>query len=380
AEDSVQEACSVALSQWSVEGTPANPTGWLVGVARHKAIDRIRRESRRADKEAAAMQFHEPTDMTSTEVSDDDSLSLIFMCCHPALDPNVRVPLTLRSVCGLSTADIAALYLVPEATMAKRLVRAKRKIRDVGIPFHLKPGARAERLADVLRVVYLMFTGGHLSHGGPELVDAELCDTAVELARSLAAMLPDEPEVTGLLALLLLTDARRPARVDADGAVVLLEDQDRSLWHHDMIDEGERLLEAALARRRPGPYQVWAAIAACHSTAAIATDTDWRQIAALYHDLLRYEPTPVVEANRAVAVAMAEGPTAGLVILDALAGNPQLASWPSLHMARADLHRRNGDTESSIAAYRQALQLEPPPVERAFIHRRIAEMTKDVDV
>jgi RNA polymerase sigma-70 factor (ECF subfamily) len=370
----VQDACAAALEQWPLRGVPENPAAWLVRVARNKAIDRIRRDVRRSDKERAAMRDLPTGDAISSSSSDDDALSLIFMCCHPALDVTVRVPLTLRSVCGLPTADIAALFLVPEPTMAKRLVRAKRKIRESGIPFELPPDGRARRLGDVLRVIYLMFTEGHRSHRGPDLVDTELCDRAIELARAIAVRLPDEPEATGLLALLLLTDARRAARTDAAGELVLLEDQDRLRLDCAQIDEGEHLLDVALAARRPGPYQIWAAIAACHSTAPTGADTDWRQIAGLYHELLRYEPTAVVEANRAIAVAMAEGPTAGLVILETLQAHPHLGHWAPLHLARADLYRRLGDTSAARAAYHQALQLEPPRAERAFVHRRLTEL------
>jgi RNA polymerase sigma-70 factor (ECF subfamily) len=305
----------------------------------------------------------------------DDELALIFTCCHPALDPSVRVPLTLRSVGGLTTAEVAAAFLVPEPTMAKRLVRAKHKIREAGIPLRVPgPDALPGRLADVLRVVYLIFTEGHTASSGPDLVRPALCDTAVRLARRLAELLPREPEVSGLLALLLLTDARRPARTTAAGGLVLLEDQDRGAWNRLMITEGDRLLRAALAQGRPGPYQLWAAIAACHSTAARAEETDWRQIAALYGELIRYEPTAVVEANRAIAVAMAEGPSAGLVILDTIAGHPQLRRWPQLHLARADLLRRLGRTAEALDAYRTALELEPPAAERAFIQARLASL------
>jgi RNA polymerase sigma-70 factor, ECF subfamily len=376
AEDAVQDACAVAISRWPGEGVPANPTAWLVGVARHKAIDRLRREHVRVSKEAAAVRELEPDPWSELGRVDDDALSLIFMCCHPALDPTVRVPLTLRAVCGLSTGEIAALYLVPEATMTKRLQRAKRKIRDNRIPFTLGPAARVERLGDVLRVVYLMFSEGHRTHQRSELVDGELCDRAIDLARTLHSLMPDEPEVVGLLALVLLTDARRRARVGLDGELVVLEEQDRSRWNQQMIDEGDHLLQTALATGRPGAFQIWAAIAACHSTCRTAADTDWRQIAGLYQELLRYEPTAVVEANRAVAVAMAEGPSAGLVILETLTANPQLDRWPSIHIARGDLYRRLNDTANALDAYRTALQLEPPPGERSFIHRRIQELER----
>jgi RNA polymerase sigma-70 factor (ECF subfamily) len=376
AEDAVQDACGAALAQWPVTGLPANPGAWLRQVARHKAIDRLRREALREEKESAARRLDDeegdPPPMA------DDELAVIFLCCHPALDPTVQVPMTLRSVCGLTTGEIAAAFLVPEATMAKRLVRAKRKIRQSSIPLRVPPADElGPRLDAVLRVVYLVYTEGHRATTGDELTRPALCDTALRLARELRARLPDQPEVTGLLALLLLTDARRGARTDPEGQLVVLEEQDRGLWDAAMIAEGEALLEGALRQGRPGPYQLWAAISACHSTAPVATDTDWRQIAALYRQLLRYEPTAVVEANRAVAVAMAEGPAAGLVILDEIAVHPQLARWPQLHIARADLLRRIGRTGEAVAAYRLALQLEPPVAERSFIHRRLRQLQSD---
>jgi len=377
AEDAVQEACAAALAQWPTAGLPANPGAWLVGTARHKALDRIRRESRRHDREAAAVrELGDPGVPSPPGTIGDDQLSLIFTCCHPALDAGVRVPLTLRSVCGLTTTEIAAVFLVPEPTMAQRLVRAKRKIRQAGIPLRVPPpDTWAERLAGVLRVIYLVFTEGHRPSSGASAVRAELCDEAVRLARVLVGLLPDEPEVDGLLALLLLTDARRPARLDDRGELVLLADQDRALWDQGKIEEGAALVERALRRGRPGPYQLQAAIAACHSTAPTADATDWREIAVLYGELIRYEPTPVVEANRAVAVAMAEGPGPGLVILDTLAGNAQISRWPQLHVARADLLARLGRVPDAVDAYRQALSLEPPSSERAFITKRIRQLT-----
>jgi RNA polymerase sigma-70 factor (ECF subfamily) len=375
AEDAVQDACAAALRQWPEAGVPADPRAWLVSVARNKALDRIRRESRRADKEMAAMRDLGPPEPPPAAATSDDQLGLIFMCCHPALDAQVRVPLTLRSVCGLTTAEIARAFLVPEPTMAKRLVRAKRKIRSAGIPMRVPgPDELQGRLAAVLRVVYLVFTEGHMASGGERLIREELCDTAVRLARALAGLLPDEPEVAGLLALLLLTDARRAARTDARGELVVLEEQDRRRWDPALVAEGDALLTEALRRGRPGPYQLHAAIAACHSTAPSAADTDWRQIAALYGELLRHEPSPVIEANRAVAVAMAEGPAAGLVILDTVAAHPQLQRWPQLHIARAELLRRLERRAEAADAYRLALQLEPPAPERAYVHRRLAEV------
>ncbi len=311
AEDAVQDACLLAVSAWPVTGVPASPGAWLTGTARHKALDRLRREGRRPAKEAEAARLAGVE--ASAEAARDDELGLIFMCCHPALDPQARIALTLRCGCGLATAEIAAAFLVPEATMAQRLVRAKRKIRQAGIAFGVPRGEElTRRLGPVLRVVYLVFTQGHRAAGGPGLIRGELCDQAIRLARALAALLPGEPEAAGLLALLLLTDARRAARLDGAGELVPLAEQNRGRWDRELIAEGEALLTRALAARRPGPYQLHAAIAACHSVPA---ETDWRQIAVLYGELARYEPTPVTEANRAVAVAMAGQPAAGLAIL-----------------------------------------------------------------
>ena len=375
AEDAVQDACAAALAQWPAEGVPASPRGWLIGTARHKALDRLRREHRRADKEAEAMREDAaPRPATGWAAGTDDELALIFTCCHPALDPAARVGLTLRSVCGLTTAEIAAAFLVPEPTMAQRLVRAKRKIRQAGIAFRVPVREDLPpRLSAVLRVVYLVFTEGHLAAGGDALIRGDLCDQAIRLARALTTLLPGEPEVTGLLALLLLTDARRDARLSPAGDLVLLAEQDRSRWDRAMIDEGEALTGQALRLGRPGAYQIQAAIAACHSGAATAADTDWREIALLYGELIRYEPSPMVAANRAVAVAMSEGPAAGLVILDTVGGDARLARWPQLHIARAELLRRLGRHAEAVAAYEAAVALEPPAPERAYLARRMRE-------
>jgi len=377
AEDAVQDACVAALERWPVTGVPGNARGWLIGAARHKAVDRMRREAIRGAKEAASVrELDEAGHGPDISAEPADTLSLMFLCCHPALDASARVALTLRSVCGLPTAEIAAAFLVPEETMAKRLARAKTKIRDARIPFRVPGQAELPgRLGGVLRVIYVLFTEGHMASRGEALVRGDLCDTAISLARGVAGLLPGEPEAMGLLALLLLTDARRAARTDEAGDLVLLEDQDRSRWNRDMVAEGEAILETALRLGRPGPYQLHAAIAACHCTAGRAEATDWRQIALLYGELIRYEPTPVVEANRAVAVAMAEGPDAGLVILDALAYHPQMQRWAQLHIARAELLRRLGRAGEAADAYRAALDLEPAAPSRSFIARRMREMT-----
>jgi RNA polymerase sigma-70 factor, ECF subfamily len=399
AEDAAQEACLAALVQWSTAGEPPNPRAWLIATARHKARDRMRREAVRHGKEVAAMReigtpgasqghhlAHDTTPVLSPDLSPEvaqdivqataqDQLGLIFMCCHPALDQDTRVALTLRVVCGLTSSQIAAVFLVTEPAMTKRLVRARRKMRDSRLGLRLPaPQALAERLASVLRVVYLVFTEGHRASGGPGLVRDELCDTAIALARELHALLPAEPEVTGLLALLLLTDARRAARTDRNGEIVLLEKQDRTRYTAGLIREGEALLDRALRLGRPGPYQIQAAIAACHSNAATAQETDWREISALYGELLRHDPQPVHEANRAIAVAMAEGPAAGLVVLDTVVHHPQLARWPTLHVARADLLTRLGRRADALVAYRSALELDPGSAERAFIHRQIGRL------
>ena len=375
AEDAVQEAFTMAVGRWPGGPPPSDPAGWLIAVAKNHAVDRIRRESRRSAKEEAAARLLGERDPPQPPGPiADDRLRLIFACCHPALDPGTRIALTLRTLCGLSTARIAKVFLVSEATMAQRLVRGKRKIRDAAIPFRVPAGPELPgRLGGVLRVIYLVFTEGHRPSEGPGVVAGELCDEAIRLARLLAGLCPGEPEVLGLLAMQLLTDARRPARTGPGGKLVLLADQDRSRWDHAKISEGSRLLDQAMRLRRPGPYQLQAAIAACHAAAADARDTDWAQIAALYAALASHEPTPVVHANRAVAVAMAEGPAAGLAILDGLDNGGHGEGWHLLYACRADLLRRLGRTAEAASAYRAALALDPPPAEREFLARRLSE-------
>jgi RNA polymerase sigma-70 factor, ECF subfamily len=377
AEDAVQDACAQALLRWPADGLPANPTGWLVAVARRRAVDQLRRESVRSAKEwLAVRELSARGPGEDGGIVEDDQLALLFACCHPAFDVSVRITLTLRMACGLTAAAIARLLLLPEATVAQRLVRARRKIRDAGIRLAVPeeedlPG----RLPAVLKTIYLTFTEGHAPSAGDAVFRPDLCDEALRLARALHRLLPSEPEATGLLALILLTAARSAARADEDGDLVLLAEQDRRRWNRQLIAEGTGLLVDALAQHRPGPYQLQAAIAACHAEAATAEDTDWRQIAALYGELLRFQPSPVIEANRAVAVAYAEGTAAGLSILETLAASSELAGWPQLHIARAALLARAGHTEDAVAAYRDALALEPAPVIRRFLTRQMARLT-----
>jgi RNA polymerase sigma-70 factor (ECF subfamily) len=375
AEDCAQEACAAAVEKWPRDGLPGNPGGWVVAVARRRALDHLRRESTRAGKEREAVQEWVAVELDDSAVAGDDQLALLFACCHPALDPSVRVTLTLRVVCGLPTASIARLLLLSEPAVAQRIVRAKRKIRDARIRLRVPdPGELPARLASVLRAIYLTFTEGHSPHGTGAVVRDDLCEEALRLARGVHRLLPGEPEVTGLLALILLTSARSAARAGEDGALVLLDDQDRSRWDRGRLEEGRSLVQAALAQRRPGPYQLQAAIAACHADAATATDTDWRQIAALYSELLRFDPSPVIEANRAVAVAYAEGPAAGLAILDTLVASSLLARWPQLHIARAALLAQCGRHAEAVAAYRDALALEPADAIRRHVTGQIAAL------
>jgi RNA polymerase sigma-70 factor (ECF subfamily) len=381
AEECVQDAFARALERWPRDGVPHRPGAWLTTTARNLALDRLRRSAVEAAKlrEAAELrEFSERDGESGDSGISDDLLRLIFTCCHPALALEARVALTLRTVAGLSTAEIARAFLVPEPTMAKRLVRAKQKIRNAGIPYRVPPGhLLPERLGGVLGVLYLLFSEGYAATAGADLVRQGLCAEAIRLAGTLADLMPDEPEVRGLRALMLLHDARRAARLDDAGDLILLEDQDRGSWDADRVAEGTRLLDTALRRGRPGPYQVQAAIAACHATAASAGETDWAQIALLYGRLVMMIPSPVVELNRAVAVAMADGPAAGLALVEHLAGAGALASYHLLPAPRAHLLRRLDRTDEAAAAYREALALAPTDVERRYLTRRLAETQGD---
>jgi RNA polymerase sigma-70 factor, ECF subfamily len=379
AEDALHDAFKAALEQWPAEGIPSNPRSWLLSAGRFKAIDRLRRTARfDTSLDTIGEQFDadakDPSELADEGVS-DDQLRLIFTCCHPSLAPESRVALTLREVCGLTTEEIASAFLVTPPALAQRIVRAKAKIRDAHIPYEVpSPSDLPERLDTVLQVVYLVFNEGYSASSGGSLTRSDLSGEAIRLGRLLVELLP-EPEAMGLLALMLIQESRRPARTSAEGDLILLEDQDRSLWNRANIAEGSALVERALLSRRFGPYTIQAAIAAVHAGAPNAAATDWQEIVGLYDVLIRAEPSPVVELNRAVAVAMRDTPEAGLTLIDAILSRGDLADYHLAHSARGELCRRLGRVEEARASFRRALSLVRQEPERRFLERRLRELS-----
>jgi RNA polymerase sigma-70 factor, ECF subfamily len=379
AEEALHEAFRAALEQWQRDGIPANPRAWLVSTGRFKAIDAIRRR-RRFDplddlNDDARLAVIDSTAWADDESVEDDRLRLIFTCCHPALAPDAQVALTLREVCGLTTEEIARAFLTPAPTLAQRIVRAKAKIRDARIPYQVPTESELpERLDAVLRVIYLVFNEGYAASSGPSLTRRDLSAEAIRLGRLLVDLLP-EPEARGLLALMLLHESRREARTSANGELILLDDQDRSRWNRDDIAEGTALVNQALASRRIGPYTIQAAIAAVHAAAPEPAATDWGEIVGLYDVLARADPSPVIELNRAVAIAMRDGPAAGLALVDAILDRGDLTDYRLAHAARAELSRRLGKTSEARAAYERALALTRQEPERRFLQKRLAELT-----
>ena len=380
AEEALHDAFAAAVERWPHEGVPTNPRAWLVSTGRFKAIDALRRRARfdaSLERIATQLDAAEPEADEDDSGVEDDRLRLIFTCCHPALPPDAQIALTLREVCGLTTEEIAHAFLTGAPTVAQRIVRAKAKIRDARIPYQIpSPADLPDRLDTVLHVIYLVFNEGYAASSGASLTRADLSCEAIRLGRLLVQLLP-EPEAVGLLALMLLHEARRPARTSPDGNLVLLEEQDRTLWNREQIAEGQALVERALRSRRFGPYTLQAAIAAVHAGAPNASDTDWRQIVGLYDVLVRIEPSPVVELNRAVAVAMRDGPEAGLALIESILERGELAQYGLAHAARADLCRRLGRAADARESYRRALELTRQEADRRFLERRLAELGVD---
>ncbi len=382
AEEGLHDAFAAAVEQWGEKGIPANPRTWLISTGRFKAIDRLRRSEKFESTDSVILDRLLATEMheQSEEGVEDDRLRLIFTCCHPALSPDAQIALTLREVCGLTTEEVAHAFLTPAPTLAQRIVRAKGKIRDARIPYELpsRPDL-PERLDSVLHVIYLVFNEGYLASSGASLTRADLSSEAIRLGKLLMELLP-EPEAMGLLALMLLHEARRRSRTTPSGEMILLEDQDRTLWDRPQIEEGVELVERALASHRFGPYTLQAAIAAVHAEASSASATDWAQIVGLYDVLLRADPSPVIELNRAAAIAMRDGPEAGLALIDAILVRGDLVDYHLAHAARGDLCRRIGRTSEAITSYKRALELATQEPERRFIERRLEELRENRSV